>query len=173
MEFTWASHVTLVVKNLPATTGGERDTGSTPGSGRFPGVGSGNPLWYSCLENSVGRGAWQATVHDVARSRTRKHLSTHRAIMNTHAQILAWIPAFDSSSEEPPIALNVSSHCFVADMVSDEKSALLLLWIHCSQWVPSLLLLPIFSVTLDSFIFLGVNHLKFFFLGIYLCFIDV
>ena len=40
------------------------DTGSNPGSGRSPG-GNGNPLQYSCLENSMDRGAWQATIHEV------------------------------------------------------------------------------------------------------------
>ena len=43
---------------------------SIPGSGRSPGEGNGNPLQYSCLENPMGRGAWQATVHEVAKSRT-------------------------------------------------------------------------------------------------------
>ena len=47
-----------------------RDTGSIPGSGRCPGGGSGNPLQYSCLENPVDRGAWQATIPRVAKSRT-------------------------------------------------------------------------------------------------------
>ena len=42
------------------------DTGSIRGSGRSPGEGNGNPLQYSCLENSMDRGAWQATVHGVA-----------------------------------------------------------------------------------------------------------
>ena len=42
------------------------DSGSIPGSGRSPGEGNGNPLQYSCLENSMDRGAWQATVHGVA-----------------------------------------------------------------------------------------------------------
>ena len=45
------------------------------GSGRTPGVGNGNPLQYSYLENSMDRGEWQATVHGVAKSQTR--LSTH------------------------------------------------------------------------------------------------
>ena len=44
------------------------DPGSTPGSGRSPGEGSGNPLQCSCLENPVDGGAWQATVHGVAKS---------------------------------------------------------------------------------------------------------
>ena len=60
-----------VVKNPPANAGDARDAGLIPRTRRFPGVGSGNPLQYSCLENSVGRGAWRATVHGVAKSRTR------------------------------------------------------------------------------------------------------
>ena len=47
------------------------DLGSIPGSGRSPGEGNGNPLQYSCLESPMDRGAWQATVHGVAKSRTR------------------------------------------------------------------------------------------------------
>ena len=46
------------------------DLGSISGLGRFPGEGNGNPLQYSYLENSMNRGAWQATVHGVVRSRT-------------------------------------------------------------------------------------------------------
>ena len=47
-----------------------RDLGSIPGSGRCPGEGNGNPLQHSCLENPMDVGAWWATVHGVARSRT-------------------------------------------------------------------------------------------------------
>ena len=61
-----------VVKNLPANGGDTRDTGSIPGSGRSPGIGNGNPLHYSCLENSMGREAWWATDHMVTKSRTRQ-----------------------------------------------------------------------------------------------------
>jgi len=46
------------------------DTGSIPGLGRSPGGGHGNPLQYSCLENIMDRGAWQATVHAVVKSQT-------------------------------------------------------------------------------------------------------
>ena len=53
-----------VVKNLPANAG---DLGLIPGSGRFPGLGNGNPLWYSCLGNPVDRGAWQAIIDVVAK----------------------------------------------------------------------------------------------------------
>ena len=62
--------VALVVENLPASAADSRDTGSIPGPGRSPGEGNSNPLQYSCLETSMNRGAWQATVQGVAKSRT-------------------------------------------------------------------------------------------------------
>ena len=57
-----------VVKNLHASAGDERDVGLIPEQGRSPGVGNGNPLQYSCLENSTNRGAWQAIVQGVGKS---------------------------------------------------------------------------------------------------------
>ena len=48
----------------------EGDQGSIPGLGRSPGGGHGDPLQYSCLENPMDRGAWQATVSGVAKSHT-------------------------------------------------------------------------------------------------------
>ena len=60
-----------VVKSSSATTGDPRDAGLNPELGRYPGVGKSNPLQYSCLENSMDRGAWRATVHGVAKSQTR------------------------------------------------------------------------------------------------------
>ena len=67
-----------MVKNSPVKPGDIRDAGSIPGSGRSSGGGHGNPLQYSNLENSIDRGAWQATVHRVAKSQTQlKQLSTH------------------------------------------------------------------------------------------------
>ena len=67
-----------MVKNPPAGAGDVRDTGSIPGLKRFPGGGHGNPLQYSCLKNSMDRGAWQAIIHRVAKSWTQlKRLSTH------------------------------------------------------------------------------------------------
>ena len=66
-----------MVKNLPANAG-DIDAGSIPGSGRSLGEGYGSPLQYSCPENSIVRGAWQATVHSVAKNRARlKRLSKH------------------------------------------------------------------------------------------------
>ena len=60
----------LAVKNLPASTGDIRDVGSIPGLERSPGGGHGYPLQYSCMENSMDRGACQVTVHRVAKSQT-------------------------------------------------------------------------------------------------------
>ena len=57
-----------VVKNSPASAGGAKDEVSIPGSGRSPGEGNGNPLQYSCLENSMNRGGWRATIHGAAKS---------------------------------------------------------------------------------------------------------
>ena len=54
-----------MVKNPPANAGDIRDRGSIPGSGRSPGGGHGNPFQYSCLENPMDRGAWQAIAHGV------------------------------------------------------------------------------------------------------------
>ena len=72
-----ASHVALVVKNLPANARDIRDMDWIPGLGRTPGGGHGNPVQFSCLENPMDRGAWQATVHRITKSWTQlKRLST-------------------------------------------------------------------------------------------------
>ena len=60
------------VKNSPAM-----QVGSIPGSGRFPGGGNGNPLQYSCLENTMDRGAWWAIVHEITKSQTQLSDFTH------------------------------------------------------------------------------------------------
>ena len=56
------------IRNLPVIAGDAGDRDSIPGSGRYPGVANGNPTQYSCLENPMDRGAWQATVYGVARA---------------------------------------------------------------------------------------------------------
>ena len=67
-----------MVMNPPANAGDIRDTGLIPGSGRFLGEGHSNPLHYFCLENSMDRGTWWATVHGVTQDRTQlERLSTH------------------------------------------------------------------------------------------------
>ena len=65
-----ASQVAQVLKKPPANAGDVRDMGLIPGLGRSPGGGHGNPLQYSCLENAMGSGAWQAMVHRVTQSQT-------------------------------------------------------------------------------------------------------
>ena len=67
------------MENMTSATGSDGkesacnagDAVSIPGSGRSPGEGNGNPFQYSCLENSMDRGTWQATVHGVAKSQTQ------------------------------------------------------------------------------------------------------
>ena len=78
-----ASQVALVVKNLAASAGDVRDTGSIPSLGRSLGGGLGNPLQYSCLENRMDRGAWWATVHRVAKSLLKQLSTAH--------YVVAWI----------------------------------------------------------------------------------
>ena len=56
-----------MVKKTPENAGDLRDVGSIPGWGRSPGGGHDNPHQYSCLENPMDRGVWQATVHGVAK----------------------------------------------------------------------------------------------------------
>ena len=69
-EKRWASQVALVAKNPPANAGDVRDVGLIPASGISPGEGRNNPLQYSCLEDPMNSGAWQAIVHRVAESWT-------------------------------------------------------------------------------------------------------
>ena len=78
-----------VVKNPPANAGDARDMGSIPGLGRSPGVGNDNPLQYSCLENSMDRGAWWDTIPAVTKSQT--WLSTHT---HTHTHTCMCILTF-------------------------------------------------------------------------------
>ena len=80
------SQVKLVVKYPPANAG---DAGLIPKSVRFLGEGNGNPLQYSCLENTLDREAWRTIVHRVAKSRMwLKRLNTHILSQNNNNQVL-------------------------------------------------------------------------------------
>ena len=91
-ELNWSTVVLIqggsVVKNLPDNAGDTGNAGSVSGLGWSPGVGNGNPLQYSCLENPMDRGAWQATVHGVAKSQT--WLSTHANVFLAKKKCLFW-----------------------------------------------------------------------------------
>ena len=79
-----------MVKNPPVNAGTAEDEGSLPGLWRSPEEGNGNPLQYSCLENSMVRGAWWAIVHGVAKSWTwQKRLSTH-PLASASSFLLFW-----------------------------------------------------------------------------------
>ena len=86
---TGPSQLAQVVNNLHANAGDMGDAGLIPGSGRSPGRGRGDPLWFSCLENPMDRGAWWGAVHGVAMSQTwLKWLSTYTD--NNKELILGW-----------------------------------------------------------------------------------
>jgi len=90
------------------------DPGSIPESGRSPGEGNGTPIQYSCLENPMDGGAWEAAVHGVAKSQTRLngftftfHFDALEEEMATHSSVLAWrIPG----TGEPGGLLSMGSH---------------------------------------------------------------
>ena len=69
----------LAVKNLPDNAG---DTGLIPGSGRSPREGNGNPLQYTCLENSMDRGAWQAVVHGITKELDMSQQLNNKCLKN-------------------------------------------------------------------------------------------
>ena len=82
LEFALSFPGIIVVKNLPTSAGDTRIAGSVLGSERTPAFGNGNLLYNSCLENSINREAWWATVHGVAKSWTQLSVCTHT---HTHA----------------------------------------------------------------------------------------
>ena len=84
--------IAQLVKNLPTRVGDKRDVGLILGSRRSLGGGNGNPLQYSCLKNSMDRGAWQVTVHGV--TRVRHDLVTkppkHKTFRRKHRVKFLW-----------------------------------------------------------------------------------
>ena len=98
-----APAVVPVVKNLPANAGEARDSSSITGLQRCPGVGNGNLLEYSYLENLMDRGAWQATVHGVIKSRKRlnTHIRTHHALAERRTGSWRTLPALSTLPSSP------------------------------------------------------------------------
>ena len=78
-----------LLKKLLAIAEDTRDVGSILGLGKFPGVGNGSQLQYSCLENSMDRGAWWATVCEVIKSQTQlsRHTQHQRSLAQYNCQI--------------------------------------------------------------------------------------
>ena len=91
------------------------DLGLIPGSGRYPEEGDGNPLQYSCLENPMDGGAWQATYHGVTKSRTRLSDWSDLSILKTSLHIWGQVmctKSFPSGSD------GKESACYVGDLGS-------------------------------------------------------
>ena len=130
-----------MLQNLPDNVG---DIGLIPGLGRSPGEGHGNPLYYSCLENSVDRGAWRAIVHGVAKNRTRLNwLSTH-----THRQEpFTWFHLLLWSSE--------SSACWPTQTLPLPDPIGISLWLLCLE--PQTYMKPKKMIT-GPLIFISAAH---------------
>ena len=95
--YAWASQVALLVKNMLTIAGDRRGVGSLPGSGRFPGEGNGNPVQYSSLENSMGRGGIQSTGsqsvrHDWATGGKHAHIMHAYLIAHNLAVHMLYLP---------------------------------------------------------------------------------
>ena len=94
------------------------DPGSTPGLGRSPREGNGNPFQHSCLDNSMDRAAWWATVHGVAKSWAQLsditftfHFHALEKEMATHSSILAWrIPGTEKPGGLPSLGSHRVGH---------------------------------------------------------------
>ena len=103
-----------MVKNLPANTG---DLGSIPGLGRSPGEGNGYPLQHSCLEKSMNRGAWQATVTGITKSWTLNdlHFTSLPRGASLVVQRVKCLPAMQetwvqSLGQEDPLEKEMATH---------------------------------------------------------------
>ena len=100
-----ASLIVQLVKNLPAYAG---DLGSIPGLGRSPGEGNGNSLQYSCLENPMGRGTWQATVHRITRVGHDLVTKPSPPLLYMHAEQLQSCPTLGSSGPRDRTHISMS-----------------------------------------------------------------
>ena len=108
-----------MVKNPPAKALDKRDAGSIPRWERSPGGGHGNPLQFSCLENTMDRGAWWATVHWVAQSQTQLKWLSSSSSINTIITFSVWkVLLFDPFVS---YSYNPSSFCSISNYLLLEK----------------------------------------------------
>ena len=107
----------LVAEMVKASAYNAGDQGSILGSGRSPGEGNGNPLQYSCLENPMDLGAWQATVHGVAKSHTRLNdFTSLMHILITFFNFSCNLLVIQKRVVQPPYACIFNSFCPVVDV---------------------------------------------------------
>ena len=104
----------LVVKNLPVNTG---NRSSMPGLGRSPGGGNDNLLQYSCLENPMVRGAWQATVHGVTKSQILFNATSILCVLSVVGVIVCFIAMISGEGALPFLICTVLAISLYFSMV--------------------------------------------------------
>ena len=132
-------------KNPPANARDIRDAGSIPVLGRPPGKGHDNPLQYSCLENPMDRGTWQATIHEAIKSRTQlsnTHTHTHTHTHNHNLGLPRWPSGKESAYQcrwhgfnpwEDPLEEAMVTHSsifFLRDPLGQRSMAGYNPWVH-------------------------------------------
>ena len=126
LRFTMGLPWWLRGKESEDNAGDLREMGSVPGSGRFRGRGNSNPLQYSCLENPMDKGAWQATVYRVTKSQTQLEG------LSMHARLELWKWEMRSASNQTGldmqwVHLSVSRHpryyCYFLHLTDEEAEA--------------------------------------------------
>ena len=136
-----------VVKNLPANTGGTRDSGSILRSGKSPGVGNGNPLQHSCLENSMDRvslagyspwGCKEMDTTEQQRACTHTHTHTHTHTLPWHFRLLCNTVLYSIGLSLPDASTAEHHFCFVQAASSFlELSVIALHSSPVAYWTPS------------------------------------
>ena len=143
--------------NPPDNAGDIRDSGSMLGSGRSPGGGNGNPLRYSCLENPMDRGAWEATICGVTKSHTQlKQLSTY-CLFSLQMFVYMWmLRTLTVTSSHPNWGLSASGLKLLPPRLFLCWTALSFRQAHGPQlkrpagpWPSTLLLQPVFLASVS------------------------
>ena len=147
-----ASQGERVVKSPPANAGDLRDSGLTPGLGRSPGGGHGNPLQYSCMENPKDRGAWWATVHGVTKSQSRSDLAAAAAAtcqqkaIFTNVQVMVTLTVVSPKSPASRSSTKIKPENGITTHPGVQAKR------HCTQWLHFFLpALPFLSLLCPSF----------------------